>query len=62
MNSPIVGGVQTGHQHINPANHASKGIAKSMEPNTDGMFAKINSQKKYSTSKMGSNMNKGKKG
>ncbi len=27
---PIVGGVQSGHAHLNPSNHASAGIVASM--------------------------------
>lgn len=47
--SPIVGGTQEGHQHLTPANHASKGIGKtfdgkSMKLGGGGRFAKLKSQ------------------
>lgn len=41
MNTPIVGGVQMGHQHLQPKNHASKGMGKSMELGGGGRFATL---------------------
>lgn len=44
MNKPIVGGVQEGHGHLEPKNHASKGVdkfeGKSMKLGGGGRFAK----------------------
>lgn len=49
MNSPIVGGVQMGHSHLDPKNHASKGTentfdGKSMKLGGGGRFAKLKSE------------------
>ena len=40
---PIVSGVQLGHGHLNPSNHASAGIVTAMPIHTD--IAKIFSKK-----------------
>lgn len=44
MNTPIVGGVQEGHQHLNPKNHASKGMEKAMALGGGGRFQKLKNQ------------------
>lgn len=49
MNGYIVGGTQMGHQHLNPSNHASKGMTKSMAPGGGGRFAAL--KNKLSTEK-----------
>lgn len=41
MSNSIVGGTQMGHEHLNPKNHASKGMGKSMAPGGGGKFAKL---------------------
>lgn len=44
MDDSIVSGVQEGHQHLNPKNHASKGMDKSMALGGGGRFAKLKGQ------------------
>ena len=41
MGGYIVGGVQMGHEGIEPKNHASKGIGKSMDLGGGGRFAAL---------------------
>lgn len=42
--NPIVGGVQMGHEHLEPKNHASKGTEKSMALGGGGRFSKLKGQ------------------
>lgn len=44
MNTPIVGGIQEGHQHLAPKNHASKGIGSSAPLGSGGRFAALKSK------------------
>lgn len=44
MGRYISNGIQEGHQHLNPSNHASKGIDKSMELGGGGRFAKLKNE------------------
>lgn len=44
MSTHIIGGVQEGHQHLEPKNHASKGMHKSMAIGGGGRFAKLKGQ------------------